>query len=83
MLDLGFLPGETLLGIFLLLASLLINEKSVNWLLRKKPPTVIPDPKANSILLVNETAFPFLSIILIWVVEGLSKLLLILTIPRS
>ena len=45
------------------------KEKSVSWLFKKKPPTETPEPNANSMLLVKATAFPYLSTILICVVD--------------
>ena len=44
------------------------NEKSVSWLLRKKPWTIRPDPKMLSTVVVMETALPQRSTIEKWVV---------------
>ena len=40
----------------------------MSWLLRKKPPTILPSPKMLSTVVVMETALPSLSTITKWVV---------------
>src|SRR3546814_5195406 len=44
------------------------QEKSVSWLLRKKPSTMRPDPKYDSIVVVIDTALPRASTMTMWLV---------------
>jgi hypothetical protein len=52
------LPGATALAIGCPAASIGANEKSVIWLLRKKPSTIRPLPKMDSTVVVIETTLP-------------------------
>src|SRR3546814_9643030 len=46
------------------------QEKSVSWLLRKKPSTMRPDPKYDSIVVVIDTALPRASTMTMWLVRS-------------
>ncbi len=65
----GRLPGCTRfeIGPF---ASATSKEKSVNWLLSKKPSTIWREPNASSIVVVIEIALPLASTIEMCDVEG-------------
>ena len=54
----GRLPGATALAAGRPCASVGEKEKSVSWLLRKKPSTIRPVPKIDSTVVVIETTFP-------------------------
>src|SRR3954471_10789428 len=54
----GRLPGATALATGRPCASTGEKEKSVSWLLRKKPSTMRPVPKIDSTVVVIETTFP-------------------------
>ena len=49
------------------------KEKSVSWLLRKKPPTMRPSPKMLSTVVVMETTLPHWSTTTKWVVPPGSR----------
>jgi hypothetical protein len=49
-----------------------MKEKSVSWLLSRKPRTICWLPKANSMELVIATALPSASTMEIWLVDGSS-----------
>src|SRR3546814_5727019 len=49
------------------------QEKSVSWLLRKKPSTMRPDPKYDSIVVVIDTALPRASTMTMWLVPPGSR----------
>src|SRR3954471_11122381 len=54
----GRLPGATALATGRPWASTGEKEKSVSWLLRKKPSTMRPVPKIDSTVVVIETTLP-------------------------
>ena len=54
----GRLPGATAFATGRPEASTGRNEKSVSWLLRKKPPTARPEPNSDSTDVVIETTSP-------------------------
>src|ERR1700751_48501 len=66
--DRGRLPGATAFATGRPWSSVGLNEKSVSWLLRKKPSTIRPVPKMVSTVVVIETTLPFASRTMRWVV---------------
>ena len=67
----GRLPAATALAIGAPSAVVGEKEKSVSWLLRKKPAAIRPEPKMLSTVVVMETAFPAASTMTMWEVpEG-------------
>src|SRR5687767_4382455 len=56
--DSGFLPGATALADGRPSGCTGANEKSVSWLLRKKPSTIRPEPKIDSTVVVMLTTLP-------------------------
>ena len=66
----GRFSGCTRLATRLPSASRSVNEKSVNWLLSKKPRTICRLPKPFSIVVVMEIALPLRSTIDMWLVDG-------------
>ena len=59
----GRLPPSTRFAIGWPLSSTSRKEKSVSWLLSRKPAAQTPEPNAPSIVVVNETALPSASTI--------------------
>jgi hypothetical protein len=68
----GRLPASTRLATGLPFSSG-AKEKSVSWLLRRKPRTIRREPKPSSIVVVIETALPRRSTIETCVVDGSSS----------
>ncbi|CQD14171.1 hypothetical protein BN970_02848 [Mycolicibacterium conceptionense] len=64
----GRLPGCTRLGSGCPSALIGSAEKSVSWLLSRKPSTMWKEPNADSIVVVRDAALPKLSMMLIWLV---------------
>jgi hypothetical protein len=54
----GRLPGATAFATGRPMSSTGANEKSVIWLLRKKPSTIRPLPKMDSTVVVIDTTLP-------------------------
>ncbi len=68
----GRLPGSMRLATRLPFWSRGVNEKSVSWLLSKKPSTSTREPNADSILVVMLNALPKRSTMLRWLVDSSS-----------
>jgi hypothetical protein len=64
----GRLPGATALAAAVPSVCWGEKEKSVSWLLRKKPSTIRPLPNRLSTVVVIETTLPARSTITMWVV---------------